>query len=48
VLSAFAEQAVSYGLSDRDELASIADGWRDWIDQPDGVFIVVHVEVLAR
>jgi ubiquinone/menaquinone biosynthesis C-methylase UbiE len=48
VQSAFAEQALEYGLSDAAELESIADGWRRWAEQPDGVFIVVHGEVLAR
>jgi ubiquinone/menaquinone biosynthesis C-methylase UbiE len=46
--SGFAEQAVAYGLSDADELARIAAGWRDWAAQPDGFFAVLHVEVLAR
>jgi ubiquinone/menaquinone biosynthesis C-methylase UbiE len=48
LLSAFAEQAVRYGLTARDELEWIAAGWREWIAKPDGLFIVVHVEVLAR
>jgi len=46
--SALADQALEYGLSDRGELARLAAGWRRWIDEPDGVFIVVHGEVLAR
>ncbi len=47
-LSAFAEQAVDYGLSDRDELAAIADAWHRWAESPDGFFAVLHGEVLAR
>jgi len=47
-LSAFAEQAVSYGLSDADELDAIADAWRQWATRPDGFFMVPHVEVIAR
>jgi len=47
-LSAFADQAVDYGLSDRNELASIADAWRKWALKPDGFFVVLHCEVLAR
>lgn len=47
-LSSFADQAVGYGFSDRDELADIADGWRGWAARPDGFFVVVHGEVLAH
>lgn len=46
--SAFAEQALAAGLSDRGELASIAAAWRRWAEVPDGVFVVPHVEILAR
>ncbi|MCU1358552.1 MAG: Methyltransferase type 11 [Acidimicrobiales bacterium] len=45
--SAFAEQAVEYGLSDEGELASLAAGWREWAAEPDGFFVVLHTEVLA-
>jgi SAM-dependent methyltransferase len=48
LLSAFADQAVAYGLSDREELESTAAAWRHWADEPDGLFLVIHVEVLAR
>jgi len=46
--SGFAHQAVEYGLADATELAAIADAWRTWADEPDGFFMVPHVEVLAR
>ena len=46
--SALAEQAVGYGLSDADELAALAAGWRRWAEAPDGWFAVLHGEVLAR
>ena len=46
--SAFADQAVRYGLSDAGELAAIATAWREWTRHHDGVFIVVHGEVLAH
>jgi len=46
--SAFAEQSLAYGLSDHDELASIAAAWRRWSEAPDAVFVVPHVEILAR
>jgi ubiquinone/menaquinone biosynthesis C-methylase UbiE len=47
-LSAFADQAVAYGLSDAGELAAISDAWRAWAARPDGFFVVVHGEVIAR
>ena len=46
--SSFAQQAVDYGISTRDELASIASAWREWAKDPDGVFVVPHGEILAR
>jgi ubiquinone/menaquinone biosynthesis C-methylase UbiE len=48
VASAFAEQAVGYGLSTEAELADISDAFRTWATSPDATFLVVHVEVLAR
>lgn len=46
--SSYGEQAVEYGLSDDGELAELAAAFEEWTDEPAGVFIVVHVEVLAR
>ena len=46
--SRFAEQAVAYGLSDAAELESIAAAWLRWASAPDAVFVVPHVEILAR
>jgi len=46
--SRFGEQAVTYGLSSRDELEVIAAAWLRWASAPDGVFVVPHVEILAR
>jgi hypothetical protein len=43
-----ATQAMDYGIASRDDLADIAAGWRAWAAAPDGVFVVVHGEVLAR
>ncbi|GAC1319148.1 MAG: methyltransferase domain-containing protein [Acidimicrobiales bacterium] len=48
VSSAFAEQAVAYGLSDAHELRQIAIAWREWAASPDGFFAVLHGEVIAR
>lgn len=46
--SSFATQAVEYGLSDADELAMIAAAWRNWAEQPDAWYAVLHGEILAR
>jgi SAM-dependent methyltransferase len=46
--SRFAEQAVAYGLSDIEELESIARAFVNWAGSPDGVFVVPHTEILAR
>src|SRR5581483_3872433 len=46
--TAFADQAAAYGISTRDELAAIADGWRAWATEPDAVFIALHGELVAR
>jgi SAM-dependent methyltransferase len=45
--SAFADQAVAYGLSDRGELEDLAAAWRGWAADPDAFFAVLHAEVLA-
>ena len=45
--SAFAEQALEYGVSDRGELERIAAAFLRWADDPDGWFVVLHGEVLA-
>ncbi len=45
--SSFAEQAVEYGLSTREELSSISTSWRRWAEQDDGFFVVLHAELIA-
>jgi len=46
--SEFAHQILEYGLTTRAELDTIADAFLAWAADEDGVFIVVHGEVLAR
>lgn len=48
VASAFAQQAVAYGISTEAELGSVAAGWRAWAQDPDAAFIALHGELLAR
>jgi ubiquinone/menaquinone biosynthesis C-methylase UbiE len=46
--SRIAEQAVEYGLSDPGELESIAAAFLRWAAAPDSVFVITHVEIVAR
>ena len=46
--SRLAEQAIEYGLSDTGELERMAEAFLRWADSEDGVFVITHVEILAR
>ena len=46
--SEFARQGLEYGLATSEELSEISDSFRAWSDSADGIFVVVHEEVLAR
>ena len=46
--SSFADQAVAYGIAEREELRDVAAGWRAWAEHADGVFVVPHGEIIAR
>ena len=46
--SRLAEQAVAYGFSDERELEQIAAAFGRWAESPDAVWVVPHVEILAR
>jgi ubiquinone/menaquinone biosynthesis C-methylase UbiE len=48
VRSSFADQAIEYGLSTRDELDAISGAWQRWAKQDDGIFIALHAEVIGR
>ena len=48
VSSAFATQATAHGLADETGLEQLAEAWREWGAEPDGWFVVLHGEVLAR
>jgi SAM-dependent methyltransferase len=45
--SEFARQALEYGLTDVAELERIAAAFLRWASDPDGLFVVLHGEVLA-
>ena len=45
--SAFAAQALAYGLATAEELQVLAEGFRAWAEEEDGWFVVLHGEVLA-
>jgi SAM-dependent methyltransferase len=46
--SRFGEQALEYGLSDAEELSAIGAAFLRWAEAPDAVFVVPHIEILAR
>lgn len=46
--SRFAEQARHYGLSDDAELEEIAAAFLRWAGSDDAIFVIPHVEILAR
>jgi len=46
--SAFAEQALDYGLATTDELTEIAGAWLRWASSPDGWLGMLHGELLIR
>jgi hypothetical protein len=39
---------LEYGLTTSEELTEISDAFRTWSESDDGIFVVVHEEVLAR
>jgi ubiquinone/menaquinone biosynthesis C-methylase UbiE len=46
--SNFGEQALRYGLAGRAELEDLAAGFHAWATEPEAIFVIPHVEVLAR
>jgi ubiquinone/menaquinone biosynthesis C-methylase UbiE len=46
--SAFATQALDYGLATAQELSEIGAAWRAWSQAPDAWFAVLHGELLIR
>ena len=46
-VSFLAEQAVGYGLSTAEELEAIGRSWGRWAAADNGLFVLLHVEVLA-
>jgi ubiquinone/menaquinone biosynthesis C-methylase UbiE len=47
-MSEFARQSLEYELTSREELDDIADAFLAWAANEDGLFVVVHVDVIAR
>jgi hypothetical protein len=48
VASAFAEQAVRYGVASQEDLAAMAEAWRTWGATPDAVLVILHGEIVCR
>lgn len=46
--SSYADQAIERGLADQSGLQAISDGWRAWVENPEAVFIMPSVEIIAR
>ncbi len=46
--SRFAAQALEYSLSDADELEAVAAAFTRWAGSDDAIFVIPHVEILAR
>jgi SAM-dependent methyltransferase len=46
--STLGARALELGLSDPDELARVAEGWRRWATSPDAWLAFVHGEILAE
>jgi ubiquinone/menaquinone biosynthesis C-methylase UbiE len=46
--SAFGPRAVEIGAATDDQLQEISAAWRRWIDEPAGVFLFPHLEIVAR
>lgn len=46
--SSYGSRAVELGLSTPQELAEISTAWREWAEEPDAWFSMLHTEILAR
>jgi SAM-dependent methyltransferase len=46
--SSIAEQAVATGRATRADLEDMSRGWRAWVDDPDGWFLIPHGEIICR
>ena len=46
--SRFHDEVLGQGLGGETDVDEVVEGWRAWTDAPDGWFVVVHGEVLAR
>ncbi|EMC96614.1 hypothetical protein BAUCODRAFT_122602 [Baudoinia panamericana UAMH 10762] len=43
-----AERVVDIGAASRERLTEYAEAWRQWIDDEDGLFMLMHGQVIAR
>ena len=46
--SDFAKQAIAYGLSTKEELEAIAESFISWSKEPEGLWTIPNMEVIAR
>jgi SAM-dependent methyltransferase len=48
VKSAIADQLITAGLANHEQLQDVSAAWRQWADHPDGWITVLHGEILIR
>ena len=46
--SAFFKQATNGGHATAEKLQQLSEAWRNWSSEPDGLFVMVHGEILCR
>lgn len=46
--SGFHDEVIGQGLAAEGEIAEVVEGWREWTSSPDGWFVIVHGEIVAR
>jgi len=42
------QRAVGLGFATREEVLSIAEAWKKWIDDDDGYYSITHTEIVCR
>ncbi len=45
--STYASEALRLGLSNQEELATLAKGWQEWATKPGAIFVITSIAILA-
>lgn len=48
VESSFRDEVLRQEIGDEGDIAQVVEGWRSWMSEDDGWFVIVHGEALAR